>query len=80
LLELYNPINKSEESEVTSSSNVCTSMKCASALSNKDAAGINNFTAKPLNAKPLSSAITSVSGTSYRFFMSHESPMQKLMR
>jgi hypothetical protein len=71
LLELNNAINEREQCEITSSANVVTSVVCATALTNQDVSSANNFTAELLNSETLALAISSVSGTSYRFFMCH---------
>lgn len=72
LLELNYTVSESEERVITSSAYVVTSVIGASALTNKDISGSNNFAAEFLNTKSLSSAVSSVSGTSYRFLMCHD--------
>jgi hypothetical protein len=71
-LELNHTISKSEESVITPSSYVVTSVICASTLTNEDIPRANNFAAKLLNTEALSRAVSSVSGTSYRFLMCHD--------
>jgi hypothetical protein len=72
LLELNYTVSESEERVITSSAYVVTSVIGASALTNKDISGANNFTAELLNTSSLSIAVSSVSGTSYRFLMCHD--------
>jgi hypothetical protein len=72
LLELNYTVSESEERVITSSAYVVTSVIGASALKNKDISGANNFTAELLNTSSLSIAVSSVSGTSYRFLMCHD--------
>jgi len=71
LLELNYAINEREQREITSGTNVVTSVKCATALTNQDITSANNFATELLNSETLTLAISSVSGTSYRFFMCH---------
>jgi hypothetical protein len=71
LLELNYAINQREQCEITSSADVITSVVCATALTNQDVSSSNNFTAELLYSETLALAISSVSGTSYRFFMCH---------
>jgi hypothetical protein len=71
LLELNNAINKREQRVVSACSYVITSVVCATALTNEDISSLNNLTTELLNSETLATAISSVSGTSYRFLMSH---------
>jgi len=72
LLELNNSINESEESVITSSAYVVTSVIGASTLANEDISCSNNLSAVLLNTKALTLTVSSVSGTSYRFLMCHD--------
>jgi hypothetical protein len=72
LLELNNTVSESEERVVTACAYVVTSMIGASTLTNEDIPSPNNFTAEFLNTEALSRAVSSVSGTSYRFLMCHD--------
>jgi hypothetical protein len=72
LLELNNSINESEESVITTSAYVVTSVVCASTLTNEDISCSNNLSAVLLNTKALTLTVSSVSGTSYRFLMCHD--------
>jgi len=71
LLKLNNAINQRKEREVASSANIITSMVCATALTNEDVSCTNHFTTKLLYSETLTTAISSVSSTSYRFLMCH---------
>jgi hypothetical protein len=72
LLELNYAINECEEGEVTARAYVCTSMVRAATLTNEDVSCTNNLTTELLNSETLSTAISSVLGTSYRFLMCHD--------
>jgi hypothetical protein len=72
LLELNNSINESEESVITTSAYIDTSVIGASTLTNKDMSCSNNLSAVLLNTKARALTISSVSGTSYRFLMCHD--------
>jgi hypothetical protein len=72
LLELNDTVSESEERVITASAYVVTSVVGASTLTNEDVPRTNNFTAELLNTEALSCAVSSVSGTSYRFLMCHD--------
>jgi len=70
-LELNNPINKREQRVVTACAYVVTRMVCASTLTNEDVSSLHYFATELLNTKTLTATVSTVSGTSYRFLMSH---------
>jgi hypothetical protein len=72
LLELNNSVSESEERVITTSAYVVTSVVSATTLTNEDVPRANNFTTELLHTEALSCAVSSVSGTSYRFLMCHD--------
>jgi hypothetical protein len=71
LLELDDTVDEREQGIVTASAYVLTSMIGASTLTHEDVSCANDLTTKLLHSETLATAISSVSGTSYCFLMSH---------
>jgi hypothetical protein len=70
-LELNDPINKREQRVVTAGAYVNTRMVCTATLTNEDVSSLDYLATVLLNTKTLTATISTVSGTSYRFLMSH---------
>jgi hypothetical protein len=74
-LEGYHPIYFGKDGKILSQTHIFTGMKLGPHLPDQDIPGLNLLAGISFDSKPLSFAITAVSGTATGFFMCHNKPL-----